>query len=190
MTLTRAFLTRLSGGDDLGIPEVGGERDLRLLERISARFAPLGTTSGWNAQFGRELNATDDRARFEPYVSGSGARPVVVLNKADLVEDVGAEVADATAAAGSTAVVAVSTRTRFGLDRLVRDLQPGVTLALLGPSGVGKSSIVNALGTGASTVPGVVGPGASARCVMVRWNVRENDACSPGWQLRHASDPA
>ena len=42
VTLTRAFLSRLSGSDDLGIPELGGEADLRLLERISASCPRLG----------------------------------------------------------------------------------------------------------------------------------------------------
>jgi hypothetical protein len=77
VTLTRAFLSRLSGSDDLGIPEVGGETDLRLLERISAGFPRLGAGDGWNVQFGRELNASDDRGRFEPHAAGGAARQVV-----------------------------------------------------------------------------------------------------------------
>jgi hypothetical protein len=77
VTLTRAFLSRLSGSDDLGIPELAGEADLRLLERISAGFPRLGSAEGWNVQFGRELNASDDRDQFEPYSSGTPARPVV-----------------------------------------------------------------------------------------------------------------
>ena len=77
VTLTRAFLSRLSGSDDLGIPELGDEADLRLLERISARFPRVGSPEGWNAQFGRELNASDDRDCFEPYAAGSPARPVI-----------------------------------------------------------------------------------------------------------------
>jgi hypothetical protein len=36
---------------------------------------------------------------------------------------------------------------------------------------------------GASTVA------ALARCVIVRWNVRDHDRCSLGWQLAHAADP-
>ena len=83
--------------------------------------------------------------RYLVVAERSGARPVVVLNKSDLVEDVGEAVAEATVAAGSAAVVAVSTKTGFGLDLLARDLLPGVTMALLGPSGAGKSSIVNQL---------------------------------------------
>ena len=77
VTLTRAFLSRVSGSDDLGIPELGGETDLRLLERISASVPRLASPHGWNVQFGRELNASDDRDSFAPFVPGASARPVV-----------------------------------------------------------------------------------------------------------------
>lgn len=75
----------------------------------------------------------------------SGARPVILLTKADLERDpdrVAAEVSDV---GGEVPVIALSTRTGLGLDRLRSFLQPGVTAALLGPSGVGKSTLVNAL---------------------------------------------
>lgn len=77
VTVTRAFLARLSGSDDLGVPELGGDADLRLLERIGASFPRLGAADGWNAKFGRELNASDDRRHFEAYAAGHTARPVV-----------------------------------------------------------------------------------------------------------------
>jgi ribosome biogenesis GTPase len=75
----------------------------------------------------------------------SGAEPVVLLNKADLVEDVDRELAEAREAAGTSEVVAVSTRTGLGLDRVESWLTAGRTAALLGPSGAGKSTIVNHL---------------------------------------------
>lgn len=81
ITLTRAFLTRLSGADDLGVPELAGDADLRLLERLSASTPALEASDGWNVRFGRELNATDDRSQFEPCAgtsrATSTARPVV-----------------------------------------------------------------------------------------------------------------
>ena len=77
VALTRGFLTRLSGSDDLGIPELRTEQDLRLVERISATCPRLGGPEGWNVQFGRELNASDDRNNFEPLVTTGHARPVV-----------------------------------------------------------------------------------------------------------------
>jgi hypothetical protein len=78
VTLTRAFLSRLSGSDDLGIPELASDTDLRLLERVSATFPRLRSPEGWNVQFGRELNASDDRQYLEPRSAGDATtRPVL-----------------------------------------------------------------------------------------------------------------
>jgi len=75
----------------------------------------------------------------------SAAAPVVVLNKADLPDDLPAAVAAATGGATDAPVLAVSTRSGLGLDALERYLEPGRTVTLLGPSGAGKSTIVNRL---------------------------------------------
>jgi len=75
----------------------------------------------------------------------SGAEPVIVLNKADLVAKPDAAVADAHAVAGETPVLAVSTKAEAGTGVLDRFLVRGRTVALIGPSGAGKSSIVNRL---------------------------------------------
>ena len=77
IALPRAFLARVSGEDDLGIPELASSRDLRVVERITARCPRLGEKHGWHVHFGRELNATDDRGAFEPYTGSPGVRPVV-----------------------------------------------------------------------------------------------------------------
>jgi len=74
-----------------------------------------------------------------------GAQPVIVLNKSDLAEDVAADVADAVTVAGDAPVHPVSALDAAMLDVLAPYLRPGRTMALLGPSGVGKSSIVNRL---------------------------------------------
>jgi ribosome biogenesis GTPase len=86
--------------------------------------------------------------RIERYlvVAGeSGATPVVVLNKADLVDDPRSIVEDVRALAPGVGVHAVSCRVLGSLDPLREYLGVGKTGALLGSSGVGKSSIVNAL---------------------------------------------
>jgi ribosome biogenesis GTPase len=75
----------------------------------------------------------------------SGATPVVVLNKADLVDNPDSIVGDVQAFAPGVAVHAISCRVPDSLDRLRGYLGLGKTGALLGSSGVGKSSIVNAL---------------------------------------------
>ena len=86
--------------------------------------------------------------RIERYLTvawESGATPVVVLNKADLAEDREALVAEVGLLAPGAAVVAVSALEGDGLDALAPWLLPGRTVALLGSSGVGKSTLVNAL---------------------------------------------
>ena len=75
----------------------------------------------------------------------SRAQPVVLLTKPDLTDDVAAGVADASAAAGDAPVHVVSPRTGAGLDAVRAHLAPGVTAALLGSSGVGKTTIINGL---------------------------------------------
>jgi len=62
---TPALLQRLSG-DGLAIPDVRGAMDVAILERAAALFPPLGSSEGWKARFGRELNVTDDREHFGP----------------------------------------------------------------------------------------------------------------------------
>jgi hypothetical protein len=77
LSITRPLLARLSGSDDLGIPEMATERDLRIIEDISARVPWLGSADGWNVQFGRELNASDDRGLFQAFSGSAEARPVL-----------------------------------------------------------------------------------------------------------------
>jgi len=76
----------------------------------------------------------------------SGARPVLVLNKADLWEE-GLEewVEMAKEVAPGIPIHTVSARTGQGLDALQAYLTPGHTVAFVGSSGVGKSSLVNRL---------------------------------------------
>lgn len=75
----------------------------------------------------------------------SNAAPVIVLNKADLVEDAGPFVGEVRAIAPAVPVHAVSARRPETVDVLRDYLGYGKTGALLGMSGVGKSSIINAL---------------------------------------------
>jgi ribosome biogenesis GTPase len=75
----------------------------------------------------------------------SGATPVVVLTKADLTGEAIAIAADLADAAPGVDVVLTSSVAADGLDQLAPYLLPGRTLCLLGRSGAGKSSLVNAL---------------------------------------------
>jgi ribosome biogenesis GTPase len=86
--------------------------------------------------------------RIERYLAvawSSAVTPVVVLNKADLADDADERIVAVEAIAPGVATVAVSARTGAGLDLLRRHLRPGATAAILGSSGVGKSTLVNAL---------------------------------------------
>ena len=86
--------------------------------------------------------------RVERYLAQcweSGARPVVVLNKADACGDVREKTAEMERVAVGTVVCVVSARTGQGFGELEEFLKPGQTLVLLGSSGVGKSTIANRL---------------------------------------------
>jgi len=82
--------------------------------------------------------------RYLTLVWESGAQPVILLTKADLVEDPERAV-EQLSGLGDVPVHPVSTRTPTGLDTVRTYLEPGVTTALLGPSGAGKSTLVNTL---------------------------------------------
>ena len=73
----------------------------------------------------------------------SGARPIVVLTKADIAEDIDYQRKLAEDAAPGVDVIVESAVTGLGLDDVVAVLRRGVTAALLGGSGVGKSTLVN-----------------------------------------------
>jgi ribosome biogenesis GTPase len=94
--------------------------------------------------FGGDLNPR----RLERYLTSawdSGSSPVVVANKADLAEDRLLELAEVEAVALGVPVLVVSATTGEGLEELESHLRPGRTIALLGSSGVGKSTLVNRL---------------------------------------------
>ena len=83
--------------------------------------------------------------RFMALAWESGARPVVVLTKSDLVTDADLLAEDVAAAAPGADVLVCSATTGAGMDDVRALLDDDATLALLGSSGAGKSSLVNAL---------------------------------------------
>jgi len=112
------------------------------------------------ASLNRDLNAR----RIERYLAmawESGATPVIVLTKADLCADREVAKSGIEAVAFGVPVHAVSALTGEGLDGLRACLALGQTAALLGSSGAGKSSLVNAL---------------AGRPVMATQAIREDDA--------------
>lgn len=94
------------------------------------------------------LNRPVNPRRLERYLTMTwegGAQPEIVLNKADLCDDVEAATARVAAAAPDVPVHVVSAATGQGGDALAARLTRGRTAVLLGPSGVGKSTLVNRL---------------------------------------------
>jgi len=96
----------------------------------------------------QSLNFDFNLKRMERYLTlawQSGAVPVVILTKADLAEDYTEYIRAAQKAAVGVGVHAISAVTGFGMDMLKDYLKPRKTIVFLGSSGVGKSSLVNAL---------------------------------------------
>jgi ribosome biogenesis GTPase len=96
--------------------------------------------------------------RLERFLSAaheSGAHPVVVLNKADLASDLAEQLASTRQILAGAALYVTSSKQDIstqleslgvaGFDQLKQRLQPGRTIAFVGSSGVGKSTLVNTL---------------------------------------------
>ena len=147
-------------GDWVGIARPSGE-DKAIIHSILPRRTKLsrkipgrGTTEQvlvTNVDMAFVVQALDKTfnrrllERFLLMVLEGGIQPAVVLNKADLCTDPDAAVAEAKQCAVAAPIVAVSALTGKGVCELRRLLQPGTTAVFIGTSGVGKSSLINAL---------------------------------------------
>lgn len=112
----------------------------------------------------QSLNHDLNPKRLERYLTlawQSGAVPAVLLTKRDLSDTLPAQMLEVQRVAAGAEVFAVSAKTGDGIDALESYLRPGKTIVLLGSSGVGKSSFVNAL---------------AGEPVMTVSEIRENDS--------------
>ncbi len=94
------------------------------------------------------LNQDFNARRIERYLTASwesGAAPVVILNKTDLCADLESKIADVEAVAAGVPIHAISALHDDGLDAIRLYFKVGKTVALLGSSGVGKSTLINRL---------------------------------------------
>jgi ribosome biogenesis GTPase / thiamine phosphate phosphatase len=94
------------------------------------------------------LNHDFSVSRMERYLAmahHSGAQPVIVLTKADVAVDAADKMLSARTIAGQTPIHMISAHTGEGLSALSSYFAKGKTIVFLGSSGVGKSSLVNAL---------------------------------------------
>jgi len=86
--------------------------------------------------------------RLERYLvmaQESGAAPVIILNKADQCEDTEQKISQVQQIAANVPVHAISAAQQIGIDVLAAYCRPGQTIAMLGSSGVGKSTLANTL---------------------------------------------
>lgn len=110
------------------------------------------------------LNHDFNIKRIERYLAQawqSGASPVIILTKADLCDHVEAYLDQLENVAFGVPIIEISSVTKQGFDQLEAYVKPGKTIVFLGSSGVGKSSLVNAL---------------SDRYAMEVSGIREDDA--------------
>jgi ribosome biogenesis GTPase / thiamine phosphate phosphatase len=92
------------------------------------------------------LNEDLNLRRIERYLLltwESGATPVIILSKADLCQDVAEKITEVESVALGVPIIAISALENSGIEELQEYLRPGKTVALLGSSGVGKSTITN-----------------------------------------------
>ena len=92
--------------------------------------------------FGSDLNP----ARLERYIAlvvESGADPVVIVAKADLEDFPEVSIINLQDRIHDVPIYAVSTKANIGLENMNKYISPGQTIALLGSSGVGKSTLIN-----------------------------------------------
>lgn len=94
------------------------------------------------------LNNDFNLRRLERYLSiawDSGAIPVVVLTKSDLCEDLLERLAEIEKVATGVDIVVTSSMTEDGYSSILKYISPGWTVAFMGSSGVGKSTLINRL---------------------------------------------
>ncbi len=148
---------RESGNNDAGPVHIARilPRKTTLTRRVDAGHEQVLAVNVDIAFLGTSLNENFNLRRLERYLMvarEAGARPVVLLTKADLcekpapfIEEVRTIAQQTIGDASSVAILAISVVTGQGLDSVREILAPGVTAVILGSSGIGKSTLVNAL---------------------------------------------
>ncbi len=94
------------------------------------------------------LNNDFNIRRLERYISlawESGAKPVIILTKADLCDDVNMRVLEVEQVALGIEILVVSAITKEGINDIIAYIKPKETIAFIGSSGIGKSTLINTL---------------------------------------------
>ena len=145
-------------GDWVAIRPVDGERKA-VIEAVLPRRTSFTRKEAWQRTVAQVVAANVDTVfvvtafgfdlnprRLERYLTAawdSGSTPVVVVNKSDTVDEPEVDLLEIEPVTMGVPVHAVSAVSGEGLEALDPYLQPGQTIALLGSSGVGKSTLVN-----------------------------------------------
>jgi len=94
------------------------------------------------------LDADYNPRRIERYIAriwAGGAQPAIILNKTDVCDDAAGRAAEIEVRCLAVPVYLTSARKQTGLSAIRDIIQPGITAAFVGSSGVGKSTLINAL---------------------------------------------
>lgn len=146
---------------DWVVLEAAGSEDRAIIHGLLPRRTQFIRRDAWSASgmqvvaanfdyvfICTSLNKNYNLRRIERYLTlawESGAAPVVILSKADLCEDVEKKVLEVESIAPGVRIHVVSAVNGTGLEELQSYLHEGKTMVLLGSSGVGKSTLINAL---------------------------------------------
>lgn len=146
-------------GDWLVLERLPGEPTLRIVQVLPRRTTFARAVKGGAAEQVIAVNVdlvftvtTPDEdfdlerlGRYVAAVQASGARPVLLLNKADLAEDRAPYLEQLRSLAPDLPVHEIAAAQHRGLEALAPYFREGVTVALIGSSGVGKSTLTNRL---------------------------------------------
>ena len=145
-------------------PEDGEAEILTLLTRRTTFSRQAVSAAGADSESREQILATNvdvallvaaldgsrgfNLRRLERYLTlarRSGADPVIILNKIDLCDDPAPAIADTEAIAAGAPVFAISALDEEAVAPLRELVREGITVVLLGPSGIGKSTIINTI---------------------------------------------
>ncbi len=138
----------------------GASGDCREEQPIAANIDTIFIVTS----IGKDLNLRRLK-RYLTIVHSSGAKPVILLNKMDLADDPSQMVEKIESVAGDVPVIPINALSKESVIEISPYINPDETVALLGSSGTGKSTLINTFSDG------------KARKIM---DVREND-----WKGRH-----